>query len=114
MAMFLSGVSEIIIQRVGRWSSFAFLEYIREQVDAFTIGVSQKMLQYEKFHHLNENETKLVDKEKETPNMKNDGTTIHIPFSVHFSKQVLEETTVRSPNKVDGGRTEDPIRGSKN
>ena len=43
MAMFLSGVSEIIIQRVGRWTSLAFLEYIREQVDAFTIGVSQKM-----------------------------------------------------------------------
>ena len=30
MATFLSGVSEIIIKRVGRWSSDAFLEYIRE------------------------------------------------------------------------------------
>ena len=52
MAMFLSGVSEIIIQR--RWESFAFLEYIREQVENFTYGVSEKMLDHEEFHHLNE------------------------------------------------------------
>ena len=34
MAMFLSGVSTIIIQRVGRWESDAFMEYIREQVNS--------------------------------------------------------------------------------
>ena len=38
MAMFLSGTSEIIIQRVGRWESLAFLEYIREQVETLTYG----------------------------------------------------------------------------
>ena len=43
MSMFSSGVSEIIIQKVGRWESFAFLEYIREQVETFTYGVSTKM-----------------------------------------------------------------------
>jgi len=37
MAMFLSGVSMIIIQRVGRWRSDAFLEYIRDQVESFTL-----------------------------------------------------------------------------
>ena len=30
MAMFLSGVATIIIQRVSRWESDAFMEYIRE------------------------------------------------------------------------------------
>ena len=54
MAMFLSGVSEIIIQRIGRWESFAFLDYIREQVESFTYGVSTKMLTNEKFYHINE------------------------------------------------------------
>ena len=54
MAMFLAGVSDIIIQRIGRWESFAFLEYIREQVENFTYGVSSKMLQNEKYHHLND------------------------------------------------------------
>ena len=52
MAMFLSGTSIIIIQRVGRWSSEAFLEYIREQVESFTLGVSRKMLKYEEFFNL--------------------------------------------------------------
>ena len=28
MAMFLSGISTIVIRRIGRWSSEAFLEYI--------------------------------------------------------------------------------------
>ena len=46
MAIFLSGTSFIIIMRVGRWLSEAFLEYIREQVDYFTIGVSQRMLKF--------------------------------------------------------------------
>ena len=54
MTMFLSGVSDIIIQRIGRWESFAFLEYIREQVENFTYGVSTKMLQNEKYHHIND------------------------------------------------------------
>lgn len=53
MAMFLSGVSDIIIQRVGRWESNAFMEYIREQVETFTYGVSKKMLKNEQFYHLN-------------------------------------------------------------
>lgn len=55
MAMFLSGVSEIIIQRVGRWESFAFLDYIREQIENVTYGVSTKMIKNEKFFHMNEN-----------------------------------------------------------
>ena len=53
MAMYLSGVSTIVITRVGRWSSEAFLEYIREQVEHFTFGVSKKMLRLEHFHTIN-------------------------------------------------------------
>ena len=89
MAMFLSGVSEIIIQRVGRWSSDAFLEYIREQVDSFTIGVSQKMLQFEKFHHLN---AKEYDSKEPPETITADGDgAIHIPFTVHYSSGVLND-----------------------
>ena len=53
MAMFLSGTSVIVIQRVGRWSSEAFLEYIREQVETFTLDVSRNIIQYEHFFDLN-------------------------------------------------------------
>jgi hypothetical protein len=92
MAMFLSGVSEIIIQRVGRWSSFAFLEYIREQVESFTLGVSQKMIQHETYHHLNEKEAETIkETEIDNANIKEDGPTIHIPFRVHYSNHVLLE-----------------------
>jgi hypothetical protein len=109
MAMFLSGVSEIIIQWVGRWVSFAFLEYIREQVDSFTIGVSQKMLLYENFHHLNENETKkMTDTEKQAPIPSEDGEFTKMPFTVHYSRGVLNDK-IRSQQshqrKENGGRS---------
>ena len=52
MAIFLSEKSGIIIMRVGRWSSKAFLEYIREQVESFTFGVSQIMMKFEAFFNL--------------------------------------------------------------
>ena len=54
MAMYLSGISTIIIKRVGQqWCSDAFLEYIREQVESFTFGVLQRMLAFEYFHTIN-------------------------------------------------------------
>ena len=74
--MFLSGVSEIVIQRVGRWESFAFLEYVREQVENFTYGVSTKMLKNEKFYHLNETHLSRPEKallEKNEPSYIGDG-----------------------------------------
>ena len=95
MAMFLSGVSEIIIKRVGRWSSEAFLEYIREQVDTFTVGVSRKMLKNEKFHHLNEKELELeYDSDKD--GQYGDGESNHIPYTVHYSKQVIQSKFEKS------------------
>jgi hypothetical protein len=35
------------------WSSEAFLEDIREQVEHFAFGVSKKMLRFEHFHTIN-------------------------------------------------------------
>ena len=52
IAMFLSVISAIIIMRVGSWSSEAFLEYAREQVESFTFGVSQIMMKFEAFFNL--------------------------------------------------------------
>ena len=94
MAMFLSGVSEIIIQRIGRWESDAFLEYIREQVENFTWGVSAKMLMYESFHHLNEKDYEKVEMKPEelNPTCKGDGEPLLIPYSAHSSNQALHFT----------------------
>jgi hypothetical protein len=49
MSMFLSGTPVYTIMLVGRWSSDAFMRYIRKQVLAASHGISQKMLTYEDF-----------------------------------------------------------------
>ena len=49
MAMFLSKASTIIMMIIGRWSSKVFLEYIREQVEDFTMGISENMINFGSF-----------------------------------------------------------------
>jgi hypothetical protein len=49
MAMYLAGVPVFTIMLLGRWSSDAFLHYIRKQVQEFSKGVSQKMISNERF-----------------------------------------------------------------
>ena len=53
IAMFLSGLSEIIIQHIEHWASDTFLEYKREQVENFSFGVSQNMIIFEHFLNVN-------------------------------------------------------------
>ena len=63
MAMFLAGTRTIIIMRIGRWSSEAFLEYIREQVEQFTLGVSKNMLRFEHFNTTESEDPDLLAEE---------------------------------------------------
>jgi hypothetical protein len=44
MAMYLAGVPVFTIMLIGRWSSDAFLRYIRRQVQEFSSGVSSRMI----------------------------------------------------------------------
>lgn len=44
MAMYLAGVPVYTIMLIGRWSSDAFLRYIRRQVQEFSSGVSSRMI----------------------------------------------------------------------
>ena len=90
MAMFLSGVSTIIIQRVGRWESEAFMEYIREQVESFTAGISTKMIQNESFYHLNHtSHTGNNDTNKMIKYREGMEEPVVIPGVTHFSEQTL-------------------------
>ena len=105
MAMFLSGVSTIIIQRVGRWSSEAFLEYIREQVESFTIGVSKKMLKFEHFHILNaaSDVQKLEEKAKVgifEEYKRDEQKPIDIEHHLHFSELSLDSKPLHVSRKV--------------
>ena len=46
MAIYLDGVPTFTIMIIGRWSSDAFLRYIRKQVEQFTHNVSCRILQH--------------------------------------------------------------------
>ena len=79
----------IIIMHIGRWSSEAFLEYIREQVAQFTLGVSKKMLQFENFNTIDSNSESV----KNSIDMKSifieadksDGTPIPISHKIQHN-----------------------------
>ena len=49
MEMYLAGVPVYMIMLLGRWSSDAFLHYIRKQVEQFSRDVAQKMLMHRSF-----------------------------------------------------------------
>jgi hypothetical protein len=90
MAMFLSGTSVIIIMRVGRWSSEAFLEYIRDQVENFTYGVSKRMLSCEEFFNLNlEESTSSHEVIQIDDDDKNEDGPNSVPFCIKFNKIAL-------------------------
>ena len=52
MAMYLNDVPTCTIMLVGRWSSDAFLRYIRKQVAEFSNGVSRKMIRNRSYYHV--------------------------------------------------------------
>jgi hypothetical protein len=49
MAMYLAHIPVFTIMLLGRWSSDAFLRYIRKQVKEFSNGISTKMITKEHF-----------------------------------------------------------------
>ena len=50
MVMFLAGTPVYMIMLMGRWSSEAFMQYIRKQVLSLSHGIAAKMLTYEQFY----------------------------------------------------------------
>ena len=110
MAMFLSGISEIMIQRIGRWETNVFLEYIRKQVESFTCGVSNKMLQCKQYIHIDmqmEKTEPLTNKNDQTCNRN--GYSLWIPHSIKISDQVLNsenctEETYKNIRGNGGGK----------
>ena len=104
MTMFLSGVSTIVIQRVGRWESDAFMEYIQEQVESFTVGVSEKMIRNESFYHLN-NDAYMHSKDKKAYNQScmENGEPIITPNLANFPYCYSPNSIVRNnPGKYKG------------
>ncbi len=50
MGMFLAGTPVYTIMLMGRWSSDAFMRYIRKQVLSLSHGIAAKMLTFEQFY----------------------------------------------------------------
>jgi hypothetical protein len=54
MALFLGGVSPYIIMLLGRWSSDAFLHYLRTQVEEFNPKLSNIMINHSEYHYVSQ------------------------------------------------------------
>jgi hypothetical protein len=52
MANYLGECPVYVIRMIGRWSSDAFLSYIRKQVEQFSHKVSSKMLRFQFHRHI--------------------------------------------------------------
>ena len=52
MEMYPGKIPIYTIMLIGRWSSDAFLCYIRKQVEQFLHKVAKKMLTFRSFHHI--------------------------------------------------------------
>lgn len=55
MSMYLDEVPVYTIMLMGRWSSDAFLRYIRKQVEQFSHNVSSRMIRHQHFTHVPQN-----------------------------------------------------------
>ena len=70
MAMHLNDVPTHTIMLVGRWSSDAFLKYIRRQVQEFTSGVSARMIQRGSFFNVPHAHSTSHREDPRTPNCR--------------------------------------------
>jgi hypothetical protein len=69
MALYLAGQQVFIIMLLGRWSSDAFLRYIRPQVAEFSKGVSRAMIKHGTYFHVTTSNREDPRTETSYPNM---------------------------------------------
>lgn len=75
MGMYLAGTPVYTIMLLGRWSSDAFMRYIRKQVLDMSHGISTKMLTYEEFYTIPDFVHNAADGDLRTRNQNNLATT---------------------------------------
>ncbi len=75
MGMYLAGTPVYTIMLLGRWSSDAFMRYIRKQVLTMSHGVSSKMITYEEFYTVPDFVHHAVDGDLRTRNNTSLATT---------------------------------------
>ena len=75
MAMYLGKCPVYTIMMIGRWSSDAFLRYIRKQVEQFSHNVSQRMLKFQFHRHILEREKRISHLDPHQQNHRDNSKT---------------------------------------
>ena len=119
MAMYLGECPVFMIMLIGRWSSDAFLCYIRKQVMEFSQNVAKKMLSCQNFRHIPDihlriptNNPHIQNHPANVKTRSNGGGDLHrhvmLPSFAQFS---LANIIPSAWSIIDGGNTsESPIR----
>ncbi len=82
MALFLANVSIIKIMILGRWSSTAFMRYIRSQVMEWTAGLATSMLSVEDYRHA------CLDETADKPTELNPSIQCNLDAAVDSTEEV--------------------------
>ena len=75
MAMYLDDIPVYTIMMIGRWSSDAFLLYIRKQVEQFSHNVSQRMIKHTEFTHVPDVDYRISPNDPRTRNHRDNDQT---------------------------------------
>jgi hypothetical protein len=75
MAMYLGECPVYTIMMIGRWSSDAFLRYIRKQVEQFSHNVSCRMIKFQFFTHIPDVEPRVSHLDPRQRNHTNNAET---------------------------------------
>jgi hypothetical protein len=75
MAMFLGGLPVYLIMLMGRWSSDAFLRYIRKQIEQFSHDVSSKMIENMCYRYIPAPTESITDRDPRQRNNPNNAET---------------------------------------
>ena len=98
MALFLAQTSVLKIMILGRWSSAAFLRYIRPQVMGWTAGMATAMLTNPDFRHVDPaNQSSITQKDIDAI-QSNIEAAIESPEEIQFSGSVAFGTFVNQLN----------------
>ena len=88
VALFLAHTSVLKIMILGRWSSAAFLRYIRPQVMEWTAGMSTAMLTNPDFHHVDPANQTTMDQGDIDAIQSNIEAAIESPEEIKFNGAV--------------------------
>ena len=75
MAMYLDKVPVYTIMLIGRWSSDAFLKYIRKQVEQFSHNVSKRMIKHQYMTHVPDKNPRVSIQDPRQRNCRNNSQT---------------------------------------